>query len=121
MKGGGGIQPDYEVYPEPFSRLRAALEASSSFTTFAIEYVKRGPKVAPDFEVSSTLLDEFQVFLSERSIQPSVGDWSQDRAFIRNRLKTEIFNQAFGIEKGDEVEAERDTAIQKALDVIGAK
>ena len=121
VKGGGGILPDYEVYPEPLSRLRAVLEGSSSFTTFAIDYVKRSPKISPDFEVSSALLDEFQVFLSERSIQPSVGDWSKDRAFIRSRLKTEIFNQAFGIEKGDEVEAERDTCIQKALDVIGAK
>ncbi len=121
VKGGGGIQPDFEVYPEPLSRLRAALEASSSFTTFAIDYVKQHPKISPDFDVSSALLDEFQVFLSQRRIQPSVGDWSQERAFIRNRLKTEIFNQAFGIEKGDEVEAQRDPAIQKALDVIGVK
>jgi len=121
VKGGGGIQPDYEVYPEPYSRLRAVLEGSSSFTTFAIDYVKKNPKITPDFEIPSVLLDEFQIFLSERKIQPSVSDWSVDRAAIRNRLKTEIFNQAFGIEKGDEVEAQRDTAIQKALEIITAK
>ena len=39
--------------------------------------------------------------------------------FIRNRLKTEIFNQAFGVEKGDEVEAQRDVQILKALEAIG--
>ena len=30
VKGGGGIQPDYEVYPEGVSRLRAALERPRS-------------------------------------------------------------------------------------------
>jgi len=121
VKGGGGIQPDYEVYPEPNTRLRAALEASGSFTTFAIEYVRRHPVNSPDFEITSALVEEFRLFASERRIQPGITEWSRDGAFIRNRLKTEIFNQAFGVEKGDEVEAQRDPLILKALQVIAAK
>ena len=119
VKGGGGIQPDYEVYPEAPTRLRAVLEASGLFTTFAIDYVGKHPGIPQDFEVSGPLLDDFQLFLSQRNIQPGVADWSRDRDIIRNRLKTEIFNQAFGVEKGDEVEAQRDALIQKALEVIG--
>jgi hypothetical protein len=38
---------------------------------------------------------------------------------MSNRLKTEIFNQAFGVEKGDEVEAQRDPVILKALEIVG--
>jgi len=121
VKGGGGIQPDYEVYPEPLSRLRAVLEASGYFTTFAIDYVHQHPGLTQDFDVTPPLLEDFQVFLSQRRITPGISDWSQDRAFIRNRLKTEIFSQAFGIAKGDEVEAQRDPQILKALEVIGAK
>jgi len=121
VKGGGGIQPDYEVYPEPNTRLRAALEATGSFTTFAIDYVRQHPVTPPDFEVTSALLDEFRLFLSERRIQPGITEWSGEGALIRNRLKTEIFNQAFGVEKGDEVEAQRDPLILKALQVIGSK
>ena len=41
-----------------------------------------------------------------------------ERDFIQNRLKTEIFNQALGVEKGDQVEAQRDPQILKALEVI---
>jgi carboxyl-terminal processing protease len=118
VKGGGGIQPDYEVYPEAPTRLRAVLEASGSFTTFAIDYFKKHPDIPRDFEVSGALLDDFKLFLSERSIQPGIGDWSTDRDSIRNRLKAEIFNQAFGVEKGDEVEAQRDVLILKALEVV---
>jgi carboxyl-terminal processing protease len=120
VKGGGGIQPDYEVYPERPTPLRAVLDASGSFTTFAIDYFGKHPDIPKDFEVSSALLDEFQLFLSQRNIQPGVADWSRERDFIQNRLKTEIFNQAFGVEKGDEVEAQRDAQIQKAVQVIEA-
>jgi carboxyl-terminal processing protease len=121
VKGGGGIQPDYLVYPEGPTRLRAVLDATASFTTFAIDYVKSHSDTPKDFEVTPAILSDFELFCSQRNIQPGVGDWSRERAFIENRLKTEIFNQAFGIEKGDEVEAQRDVQILKALEVIGAK
>ena len=121
VKGGGGIQPDYVVYPEAPTRLRAVLDVTASFTTFAIDYVKSHPDIPKDFEVTPAILSDFELFCSQHNIQPGVGDWSRERPFIENRLKTEIFNQAFGVEKGDEVDAQRDAQILKALEVIGAK
>jgi carboxyl-terminal processing protease len=117
VRGGGGIQPDLSVFPPQMTRLRAVLDASASFTSFATEYL-RTRKVTEDFEVTSPVLGEFQVYLSERRIQPGVAEWLSEKEFISNRLKTEIFNQAFGVAKGDEVEAERDPQIQKALEVL---
>ena len=118
VTGGGGIQPDYVIYPAAMTRLRAVLEASGSFTNFATGYVAKH-KVTESFDVTPGLLDEFQVFLAQRNIQPGIGEWSTDRDFIQNRLKTEIFNQALGVEKGDQVEAERDPQILKALEAMG--
>jgi carboxyl-terminal processing protease len=117
VRGGGGIEPDLVVLPPNLTRLRAVLDATGSFQSFATEYLKTR-KVTEDFDVTPQVLGEFQVFLSERRIQPGVGDWTRERDFITNRLKTEIFNQAFGVAKGDEIEAERDPAIQKALEVL---
>jgi carboxyl-terminal processing protease len=119
VTGGGGIVPDEIVLPEGMSRLRAALEASGSFPNFATAYVQKH-KVTEDFQVAPQLLDEFQVFLSERNIQPGVAEWSSEREFIENRLKTEIFNQALGVEKGDQIEAQRDPVVRKAREAIGA-
>jgi carboxyl-terminal processing protease len=119
VTGGGGIRPDIAVAPPAMNRLRAVLEATGSFTTFATEYL-RDHKVSQDFAVTPALMDQFQVFLAARNIEPGVTDWSQERDFVTNRLKTEIFNQAFGVEKGDEVEAERDPAIQRARAVVGS-
>jgi carboxyl-terminal processing protease len=117
VTGGGGVQPDIVVYPAETNRLRAVLDASASFTNFATEFL-RDHKIDTEFEVTGDMLDRFRVFLSDRDIRPSVAEWSAEREFISNRLKTEVFNQAFGVEKGDEVEAQRDPVILKALEAI---
>ena len=119
VAGGGGIQPDTVVYPAPMNRLRAVLDASGSFPDFATEYL-RDNKITQDFEITPGLIDRFRVFLAERRIQPSVAEWSGEGDFVSNRLLTEIFNQAFGVAKGDEVEARRDPVIQKAVEVLGS-
>jgi carboxyl-terminal processing protease len=118
VTGGGGIQPDVVVFPQAMNRLRAALEATGSFTNFATEYLSKH-KVTDEFEVTGEMLDEFRGYLSERRIQPGVAEWVVEREFLENRLKTEIFNQAFGVEKGDEIEAQRDPVIRKAVETLG--
>ena len=57
-------------------------------------------------------------YLTKHGIQPSLSEWSSELDFIQNRLKTEIFNQALGVAKGDEVEAQRDPQIQRAVELI---
>jgi len=114
VTGGGGIQPDVLVGPEGQTRLRLALDASGSITSFATEFIQRH-KIDQSFEVTGELLDEFQVYASARNIQPAVREWLQERDWIQNRLKEEIFNQALGVEKGDEVEAQRDPQVREGV------
>jgi len=118
VRGGGGIQPDFLAYPEPLTQFRIAIDANGLCTSFAAEYLRQHPAVAPDFEVTPALLDEFRVYLSAKSIQPGLAEWSSERAWLSNRLKTEIFTQALGVERGDQVAAERDPVIQTALEKI---
>jgi carboxyl-terminal processing protease len=118
--GAGGVQPDQVVFPEPMTRLRAVLDASGSFTSFATEYVRRNATIGERFEMAPSIVDDFQVFLSQRSIRPGVNEWLGELEWVRNRLKTEIFNQALGVEKGDEIEAQRDPVVLAALKAVGA-
>ncbi len=113
--GGGGIQPDVAIGPEPLTRLRVALDASGIMTAFATEYIQKN-NIQANFEVTSALLEEFQVYAGQRNIQPSVGEWSRERDWVQSRLKQEIFNQTLGVAKGDEVEAQRDPVVRAALD-----
>jgi carboxyl-terminal processing protease len=113
--GGGGIQPDVAVGPEPLTRLRVALDASGIMTAFATEFIEKS-KIKSDFEVTPAVLEDFQVYAGQRNIQPSVGEWAQERGWLQSRLKQEIFNQALGVAKGDEVEAQRDPAVRAAME-----
>jgi carboxyl-terminal processing protease len=121
VKGGGGINPDHVVFPEPMGRLRIVLEASASFPAFATEAIRTHAPIHEDFEVTDSLLDEFQAWLTRRSISPSVSEWSPDREWIRSRLKQEIFNQSLGVDQGDRVELERDPRVRKALEAIRSR
>ncbi len=116
----GGIQPDLVVYPEANSRLGMVIEATGSFTSFATSYRDRVRTIPLAFEVTPAILDEFQAYLSERQIRPAVVEWSRDREWIRSRLKQEIFNQQFGVERGDEIELERDPVVLRAREELEA-
>jgi carboxyl-terminal processing protease len=120
VTGGGGIQPDIGIGPEAQTRLRVALDASGMITSFATEFIQKHA-VKPDFEVNAALLEEFQVYAGQRNIQPTVGEWSQERAWVQSRLKQEIFNQALGVAKGDEVEMQRDPMVRAALERLVAR
>lgn len=113
----GGLRPEHMIWPEAQTRLRIALDASGSFTTFATEFTRR-ERVNAAFEVSNTLLDTFRGWLGERRIQPGVSEWLSDVAWIRNRLGQEILNQGVSVERGDEVELARDPMVNRALDLI---
>jgi carboxyl-terminal processing protease len=117
VKGGGGIQPDVVAGPAPMNRLQIALDASGSFVGFATDYLARH-KVDEDFEVAPSLIDEFEAWVGARGILPGSAEWSTQLEFVRNRLKTEILTQAFGVDRGDQVEAQRDPAILKALEIL---
>lgn len=115
VRGGGGINPDETVAPRGYTQFEAVMERSNSFFEFAQEHLRNNQGVTEDFEVSPELLDQFHSYLDNRRIQPGLSEWSTTVGFIRSRLKQEIFNLAFSVEKGDEVGARRDPVIQAAL------
>ncbi len=115
VTGGGGIRPDRIVQPEPQTQLRIVLDASGLITSFATEHTQQN-KIADKFDVTAALLEEFQVFAGQHNIHPPVAEWVRERAWLQSRLKQEIFNQALGVAKGDEVEAQRDPVVRAAVD-----
>jgi carboxyl-terminal processing protease len=120
VTGGGGIQPDIAIGPEPPTRLRVALDASGMITSFATEYIQKH-EIKATFEITPVLLEEFQVYAGQRNIQPSVGEWSRERTWLQSRLMQEILNQTLGVAKGDEVEAQRDPAVRAAIEQLVAR
>lgn len=119
VKGGGGIDPDFIVYREGASRFRQVLEGSGAFPSFAGEWIQtHRDQVKAGMQLNPAVLDEFQLFLSQRSIRPSLSEWTSERDFISSRLQQEIFNLVLGVAVGDEIEFRRDPVVRKALEQI---
>jgi carboxyl-terminal processing protease len=117
VRGGGGIQPDIVMPPSPVSQLMYVLEASGSLTYFATEYVQTH-EIPQDFDVTPAILDQLKVALSQRNIQPGIGDWLRDRDLIQSRLRQEIVNLKFGVAQGDRIEMQRDPLVQRAIGAL---
>lgn len=119
VKGGGGIEPDRLVYPEPPTRFRAVLETTASFANFATEWLAAHKNAAGRaFDADAAVMDEFQLFLSRRSIHPGLAEWSLERPWMRNRLRQEILNQSVGVAAGDEVEVAADPVVRLARELL---
>ena len=119
VRGGGGIQPDVTVQPAQVSQLVYVLQASGILTAFAGEYVQ-AHDIPENFDVTPELLDQLKVSLSQRGIQPGIGEWLRDSDLIRSELKQEIVNLKFGVEKGDQIEMQRDAVVLRAIESLSA-
>jgi carboxyl-terminal processing protease len=119
VRGGGGIQPDIAIQLAPVSRLVYVLEVSGALTAFASEYVQ-SHDIRDDFDVTPDLLDQLKVYLSPRRIQPGLAEWLRDSDLIKSKLKQEIVNLKFGVERGDQIEMQRDPVVQRALQSLSA-
>jgi len=114
VHGGGGIEPDQVVDRGPMDRLTMVLDASGILTKFAGQYLEKHT-LPENFEVTGDMLDQLQLFLSENRIQPGPADWISHRDWIQSRLKQELTNLAFGVDKGDQIEMSRDQVVQSAV------
>lgn len=121
VTGGGGIQPDLLVPPASFSQLESILDASGLMTAYATHYLSGHTPLPENFEVTADVLDELKVELAARSIQPSAGEWINESRWLKSRLKEEIVTQAYGVDKGDEILAQRDPQVLAALHAIEGK
>jgi carboxyl-terminal processing protease len=118
VTGGGGIHPDIPVEPAGLTRLESVIDASGSATSFASEYIAAHSPIPDSFAITPAIVDDFKVYLAARRIQPTVGEWSQERNWISDRLQEEIITQVKGVAAGDELAARRDPQIQAALHAL---
>jgi carboxyl-terminal processing protease len=116
-----GVQPDITAGPERVTRLRAFLDGSGLITAFATEWLTRNPKPTPGFTLPRQVLDQYQVWLGQRNVLPTLAEWSIDRDWIHSRLEQEVLNLGLGVEYGDEVEARRDPQVRRALSEIESR
>ncbi len=122
IPGGGGIEPDRVVRPRQLLPFEAWLKGANAFLDFAQTYIREHQGIDESFVVTPDVLDEFQLFLSERGVRPNLSVWTSSVDYIRRSLQQEILNLGVSVDKGDEVELRHDSVVLEAVSAIeGAK
>ncbi|HEX4156094.1 MAG TPA: S41 family peptidase [Acidobacteriaceae bacterium] len=114
--GGGGITPDEKIPELKSDHLQDNLLQHRAFFDFAIHYLSNH-SVNRDLVVDDALMKQFEDFL--RAQKPPVEFTDKEIAdnldWIKMSIKAELFTSQFGQTSGEEVRADWDPQIKKAL------
>jgi carboxyl-terminal processing protease len=114
--GGGGITPDVVVDSLKLDKFLRRLENEQIFFSYAVQFNLRHKDLDRSFQVDEETLSDFKRYLTQRKIDFSDSDITNNDTYLRASIRKEIFSGRWGNEEGFKVFAEIDPQIQKALD-----
>ena len=130
--GGGGITPDerfactpldYPTSPycssaNKWNKFQIEMYRKTAFTNFSISYF--GPKtdasLPKGWDPDERTIQQFHDFLMKNKVDFTEADFNENRAWVKNELKREMYITAFSYEDSQRVAIEQDPAVQKAMD-----
>ena len=115
--GGGGINPDVKIAAVKSNHFQDSMLQHYAFFNFAKRY-SINHHATEHFEVDDAVMQDFHKFLDEEKLAYSESDLIENNDWIRANIKAEIFTDAFGQERGQQVRAEADPQVNKALDLM---
>jgi carboxyl-terminal processing protease len=118
LSAGGGITPDVEISEPARDPWVQFLDRRGIFATYASDYLSRRGRISSSFEPNQATLEDFRDYLTLHNIRTPSEYWGQDEGYLELRIKTELFNLAFGLAAGNEVGTEGDTQVQKAVALL---
>ena len=114
--GGGGITPD-EKFPNPrYSLFQRRLLRSYAVFHFGSHYFAgQVPSLPPDWKPDEAVLIQFREHLAKESVPFTAEEFEGNRAWIGQQLRLELYTRAFDKVRADEVAAQDDPEVQKAV------
>ena len=114
--GGDGISPD-EKYDNPrLTPLEAQLAGNMVFFFYAPEFFATHPATLPkDWQPDDQVMDNFRDFAAKRKVVFTSADFERDRAWVRDRLREELFITAFNKEESDRAVFQNDPEVARAV------
>ena len=87
-------------------------------TSYAESYLTTHGKLAEPFEVSPEMLEDFKASLEHNGVRVPDEYWSTDQDLLKLRLKVELTNLVYGLERGDELATKGDPQAQQAASLF---
>jgi carboxyl-terminal processing protease len=123
--GQGGITPDNVVTIPKQNDFQQLLlrrgvfypfqQGVGDFTRF---YLGAKPDITKDFVVDENVLDQFRKYLGQQHIKYTEPDLQDNLAWLKWKIKREIFTAFFGVNDGYKVELLEDIQVQKGIELI---
>jgi carboxyl-terminal processing protease len=123
--GQGGITPDDAVPAPKLDDFEQTLLRRGIFYPFPQGvgdfvrfYLGTKPEITKEFVADDAVLAEFRKYLDQQHIKFTEPDIQDNLAWIRWKIKREIFTTVFGLNDGYKVELQEDPQLQKAEELI---
>src|SRR5271169_2249292 len=123
--GQGGITPD-DTIPAPklddFDQMLLRRGVFYPFPQgvgdFVRFYLGEKPDVTKEFVVDDAVLNQFRKYLDQQHIKFTEPDIQDNLAWLKWKIKREVFTTVFGLNDGYKVELQEDPQLQKAEELI---
>ena len=123
--GGGGISPDVVVATPKLDHFQETMYTRDVFFRyeagvggFTRHFLGTKPEITKNFAADDAVLAEFRRYLDKQNIRYTEPDIAENLAWIKLKIKREVFTSVFGLTEGYKVELEHDPQVQKAVDSI---
>jgi len=114
--GGDGISPDEKYQAPKLSTLEAQLSDELVFFFYAPQFfAAHTAPMAKEWAPDDATLDNFRDFAAKRGVAFTAAEFEHDQAWIRGRLREELFITAFSKEDSDRLAFQNDSEVLKGL------
>jgi len=118
--GGGGITPDEKYKPEELNKFQKELVRSFAFFNFSAKWfgAKTQAQLPKGWEPDANVVNEFHEYLLKQNVPFTEAEWTDNKAWIAQQLKREMYATGFSYEESQKVAIETDPMVAKAIDAI---
>ena len=123
--GQGGITPDDAVPAPKLNDFEQTLLRRGVFYPFpqgvgdfVRYYLGEKPVISKDFVADDAVMAQFRKYLDQQHIKFTEPDIQDNLAWLKWKIKREVFTTVFGLNDGYKVELQEDPQLQKAEELI---
>jgi len=123
--GGGGIAPDVSISLPKFTPFQEALLRKDIFFPFeqgvggfVRYYLGTKPSITKDFKADEQVLSDLRKYLDKQNVRFSEADFAENKHWIEQKIRREVFLSIFGANEGYKIALEDDPQIQKAIESL---
>lgn len=116
--GGGGIRPEIHVEPDSVPPIVSRVARAGLIFEYAVRYVAENENIPENFGDNLGLMGGFEDFLVEKEFEFEEVEFAEGEEFMGIMLRAEIARKVFGDEAAYRISLERDSQLQRTVDII---